>query len=610
MAYVPNTVGSANSANSQPVVIATDQAAFPIKGYDSQDDMMKIKSLQKKFRDSFVGAAVDSAKWASSVGTGGSVSVSGGVLTMNSGTTINSETILTSVETFTIPFRVTFQLQMSQRINNQAFYVEAVSVNASTGVADGLNSIAFVFDGTTATNAKYSVQNGGGTALVSGGQTFTTTGNGTGVYEMEPFADEAWFHSGVLDSSAGRANSYRRHQQIPDPNAVYKLRLRWLNGGTAPSSSTSAQLQFVACQDYAELTAEITAGRGIAVAGQSMGVSVVNTPSVSVSNTPAVTVSGTATVSVSNTPTVDTELPAAGALGDTLANPTSPMIGANNLLWDGSNWVRMRADSALAGNGANNTVVGIPAAGVGPGFSIRYNPTNLATATNSASTIDTDGASGVTLAINTVTSGTFIIEGTADNTNWIPLEVFDSSADLWVSGENITPITGKVYQIVSQGYRQVRIRTTATLGATVAHFWTLTLGNQVLAGIDTGPAPHNFGYLVRHFNAEYTTAQTGTALWTPTTGRKFVVTDITISTGGTTAGVVTLWQGAAADTTYTVGTDRVIFRGEFAPSATSKPGVVKNFMVPFVSNTTDHVLRVTTSAAMTVYIQVNGYDIQ
>lgn len=601
MAYVPNTIGSSNSANSQPVVIASDQAAFPIKGYDAQDDMMKIKSLQKKFRDSFVGTSLDGAKWTSSVGTGGSISVGSGILTMASGTTANSVTSITSVETFTIPFRMTFQLQMSQRINNQSFYVEAVSINTTTGVPDDLNTISFLFDGTTASQAKYSVQNGGAAALVSGGQTFTTTSNGTGVYELEPFADEAWFHSGVLDSSAGRSNSYRRHQQIPDPNAVYKLRLRWVNGASAPGSSTNATLQFVACQDYAELTAEITAGRGIAVAGQSMGVAVVNTP--------AVTVSGTATVSVSNTPTVDTELPTAGTLSDALSNPTTPMIGANNLVWEGAQWSRMKADAALAGNGINSNVGGILAAGTGPGFSIRYNPTALGTAANSASTIDVDGASAVTLAVNTTTTGTFIIEGTSDNSNWIALEVFDASQDIWVSGIAQTPSAGRVFHLLSQGYRQVRIRTVTTLGNTMTHFWTLTNGNQVLAGIDTGPAPHNFGYTPRNFNAEYSTAQTGVALWTPTTGRKFVVTDVTISTGGTTSGIVTLWQGASGDTTYTAGTDPVVFRGEFAPSATSKPGVVKNFKVPFVSSTTDHVLRVTTSAAMTLYVQINGYEI-
>ena len=269
----------------------------------------------------------------------------------------------------------------------------------------------------------------------------------------------------------------------------------------------------------------------------------------------------------------------------------------------------MKTDSALQGNGANDTVVGVLAAGTGPGFAIRLNPTNLGTAANSASTFNVDGASAVTIAISTTTTGTFIIEGTADNTNFIPLEVFDGGLDLWASGQNLTPTSGKVYQVISQGYRQVRLRTVTTLGATVAHTVNLTNGNQFLGGIDTGAAPHNFGYSFIHRDGEYTTAQTGVALWTPATGRRFVVTDISITTGGTTAGIVTLWQGASGDTAYTVGTDPAVFRGEFAPSANSRPGVVKSFNVPYTSTTVDHVLRVTTSAAMTVYVQVNGYEI-
>jgi hypothetical protein len=225
------------------------------------------------------------------------------------------------------------------------------------------------------------------------------------------------------------------------------------------------------------------------------------------------------------------------------------------------------------------------------------------------SAFNVDGANSMTIGVNTTTTGTFIIEGTVDNTNWVNTEVFEGSQDLWVTGQNITPTAARVYQVLAQGYRQIRLRTVTTLGATVQHFVTLSNAQQFLGGINTGAAPHDFGYTVLNRAGEYTTTQTGVTLWTPTAGRKFVISDLTISTGGTTAGIVTVWQGAAGDTTYTAGTDPVLFRGEFAPSATAKPGVVKSLTVPFVSSTTDHHLKVTTSAAMTLYIQVNGYEI-
>jgi hypothetical protein len=337
--------------------------------------------------------------------------------------------------------------------------------------------------------------------------------------------------------------------------------------------------------------------------------------SVSVSNFPATQpVSGTVTIqdggnTITVDGTVDTELPAAVALSDALSNPTTPIVGAANLGFNGTTWDRLKTDASLAGNGANDTSVGILAAGIGPGFSIRMNPANLGTAANSASTMNVDGANSITVAIATTTTGTFIIEGTADNTNWVTLEVFEGSQDIWVSGQNITPTAGRVYQLLTQGYRQVRLRTVTTLGATVSHFVTLSSAQQFLGGIDTGPAPHNFGYTIIHRDGEYATQQTGVALWTPAAGRRFAVSSLTITTGGTTAGIVTVWQGASGDTTYSAGTDPAIFRGEFAPSANSKPGVVKSFTVPFVSTTADHVLRVTTSAAMTVYVQVDGYEI-
>lgn len=242
-----------------------------IPGYDAADDMLKIKSLQKKFRDSFSGAGLDASKWDSAAGNG-SITVTGGTLVLGSGVAANDAVSVTSVETFTVPFRVQANLALSQRIANQSFFIEAVSVNPATGVPNGQHSIAWLFDGTTVTQAKYRVQNGGLTPLDSAASTVVTTAAPGGVYELEPFADEAWFHSQTLDGTTARANSYRRHQQIPDPNAVYKLRLRWLNGATPPASNTNATLQFISCQDYAELTAEITAGRGQSVAGQSVGV--------------------------------------------------------------------------------------------------------------------------------------------------------------------------------------------------------------------------------------------------------------------------------------------------------------------------------------------------
>lgn len=108
--------------------------------------------------------------------------------------------------------------------------------------------------------------------------------------------------------------------------------------------------------------------------------------------------------------------------------------------------------------------------------------------------------------------------------------------------------------------------------------------------------------------ATYTTAQTGTALWTPATNFSVVITSLQIQSYGTTAGTCVVWFGASGDTTYTRGTDFALFDGEFAPSNTNKPGVFVTFPTP-IRGAQNFVLRVTTTNAQSVTVSVWGYEI-
>lgn len=96
-----------------------------------------------------------------------------------------------------------------------------------------------------------------------------------------------------------------------------------------------------------------------------------------------------------------------------------------------------------------------------------------------------------------------------------------------------------------------------------------------------------------HEAAQYSTTQTSTVLVAGGASEKLVVTSVQIQVGGTTAGALQLYFGTAA---FSRGTSRAIFDGEFAPSATLKPGVVMNG--PFISGTNGDDLMVTTSAAI------------
>ncbi|MBU8541944.1 hypothetical protein ACFOD3_29375, partial [Falsiroseomonas tokyonensis] len=81
--------------------------------YDWTDDMLKVKSMQKKFRDSFNGTEINPARWEIAA-TGGGIThtVADGAVTISTGTTLDDELTLTSRTTFTIPLRVMVAVNM------------------------------------------------------------------------------------------------------------------------------------------------------------------------------------------------------------------------------------------------------------------------------------------------------------------------------------------------------------------------------------------------------------------------------------------------------------------------------------------------------------------
>lgn len=107
-------------------------------------------------------------------------------------------------------------------------------------------------------------------------------------------------------------------------------------------------------------------------------------------------------VTVNNTVTVDTELPAAGALADGMTNPTTPLIGAVTMLYNGATVDRARGDTA---NGLDVDVT---------------RQSRLTSSVSAANAADVVIASGnVPLAvlrqpINTSTTGAILVSGQAN----------------------------------------------------------------------------------------------------------------------------------------------------------------------------------------------------
>lgn len=98
-------------------------------------------------------------------------------------------------------------------------------------------------------------------------------------------------------------------------------------------------------------------------------------------------------VSISGTVTVDSELPAAAALSDNMANPTAPAVGAFGMVWDGATWDRQpgtAADGTLVNLGANNDITVTPSAATAAGAKLLI-ATVQATASGNTTLISAPG---------------------------------------------------------------------------------------------------------------------------------------------------------------------------------------------------------------------------
>lgn len=247
----------------------------------------------------------------------------------------------------------------------------------------------------------------------------------------------------------------------------------------------------------------------------------------------------------------------------------------------------------------------------------------LSTVVNSFVDYNISGLGSGSVYIGTTATGTIIFEVTIDGKNWF---THPAVIDPNITGTHVivsaafTPLLGSYYLVPLTGYKGLRLRTVTTLSVALATAFVGDTHDVYLP--EMSPSPHNIGFVGVHKDAVYSTAQASTLLWQPSAlNKRFVITDITITTGGTVAGVVTLYDGtysAAFQQPYVAGTPNAIFRGEFAPSSTSRPGVVKNFVFPYVGGTASYgsvifagnSLLVNTSAAINpCYVQVNGYEI-
>jgi hypothetical protein len=334
---------------------------------------------------------------------------------------------------------------------------------------------------------------------------------------------------------------------------------------------------------------------------------------------------------VTGTVTVDSELSAAAALSDTTANPTTAMVGAADMIWDtaGTQWVRRKQ----VVNAIDTTGVGYPGSAimaqfddVSPGTVTENQFSTVRMSSRRALLVEgvasgtvipiSDGSGSLTVDQPTGTNlHTVIDSGTVStitnvvhvDDNASTLSIDDGAGSITIDGTVTAVDAGDIAHDAADSGNPVKVGAKAAnaLPTAVANndrtnnisdLW----GRQLTSHID--PAMQ----VNKAFNA--TTTQTGTDVWSPTSGKKIAVTSVVIGTYGTTAARLILWFGDNADTTYSAGTDQLLLAASFAPSATSKPGLVFTPAVPVFCTTADRELHCTTDAGISVDIAVSGYE--
>lgn len=208
------------------------------------------------------------------------------------------------------------------------------------------------------------------------------------------------------------------------------------------------------------------------------------------------------------------------------------------------------------------------------------------------------GYATIAMRINVPTGGTCCFEASFDGINWEGITLRDVANDVYSqTTDNGNPFIGSIV-----GTRLFRVRTCVAGSAPGTVRGALHRQVSTLEGIEFGWPPHRFGFVPVHKDVSFSSAQTDAAIWTPDTGAKFVLTDLTVICGGTTDSVVTIFDGSNV-------TDNRLFKGTIDVSNNKQYSFSHAYTTPMVSSAVDNVLKLTTTGAITIDIVAHGYEI-
>lgn len=209
--------------------------------------------------------------------------------------------------------------------NNVTFTVAGWPASGSGTLSlFGWNYQQVLYDSTTATSFKYDAQRKGFNSGYSAASCNTTASPG---HVVQVYQDEniSVLSEGLAASATTTMLTQRASRLLNMPTNEFPmyLQIRTANGSTAPASSTTMTIGFVAVEDSAPAPVIVEGGTFGAVSS-AVGVNIMNSPSINVN-----------------------QLANVAALADVTANPTVSTAGAANLVFNGASWDRRRANVNL-----------------------------------------------------------------------------------------------------------------------------------------------------------------------------------------------------------------------------------------------------------------------
>lgn len=224
---------------------------------------------------------------------------------------------------------------------------------------------------------------------------------------------------------------------------------------------------------------------------------------------------------------------------------------------------------------------------------------NIPTTLNSAiEIVNLDGFSTIVAWVTAPTGGEISFELSVDGIHW-------ETAYLWsLKDEIYTPKTSnnESFRGSIAGARKFRFRVSSGGSAQGTVMGRIIREVSTVEGIEFGWPPHRIGFPTIHKDVSYTTAQTGTAIWTPASGKTYHITDASIIVGGTTDGIVTLFDNTDA-------TGNRLFKGAIEVTTNKQFVWDHQLKTTFRGAAADNVLKITTSANITIDVILHGYEV-